>query len=685
MYIGNDFRNTHYVAPLKKDSLPWQIIGVGFAEKHIVNDIEFDGHETTVESLAYRKLTLAKDLTYRMSSSDDKIDSQMFYCLLQAAPKGKSVFVVADDMQRFLNGTQFWTHYLGTVLTLTPHDMLCDVEKAKLLKKGWSGYVANSSSPFIVKCKSTLTGAGITFVDIANYGDPELIENDGLCCKDLTWNGKSICDLSTRDKKLHLQAETVAHALRRCATLAFEFEMGTLDCTTSSQAFRAYRRTLTQERNSYLVSGASHILTLERAAYQPSVCWRFFDGMACDKKKPGWKDTLLDDPRVLDSPVYIWDINSAYPQVMRAHDLPVRPSSFFIQPDEQTLRMASINPNACIACVRMETGDRPYYAWDDEKWFLANGLIDTVLCGKEYANAMRDGKIKKVYELCSYDLDCHLSVFAERMLDACRFAKANLGSFEQCFAKRVRNGLHGKIGSKSQRWVSLPGMCSPDDYCVWYTYSIEDGRQIKFRSIAGHVEEERPTNYEEPYQHEWKHSSPAIPAFIAAAVREELFSVIRFVGKENVLYCDTDSVHLTQAGHDQMQLMHEYKSTVPGCWSLRCVASKVEYFGLKCYLADGILTAAGVPKKADIRGRIVRFLESDSPHVQCYRGAKSHHYARVKYIDLARIRCADAVGSDGRIDFPVSFPTNHQESRINIPGFDIFNADLPLDGEVSYY
>ncbi|KKL46883.1 hypothetical protein LCGC14_2341130, partial [marine sediment metagenome] len=88
---------------------------------------------------------------------------------------------------------------------------------------------------------------------------------------------------------------------------------------------------------------------------------------------------------------------------------------------------------------------------------------------------------------------------------------------------------------------------------VWDEIDGETGERYRMRQLAGVIEQHW-------IEGESALSHPAIAAHVTGYGRRLLWSLIRRAGLGTVLYCDTDSVLVNQAGYDRLEpLLHATK------------------------------------------------------------------------------------------------------------------------------
>jgi hypothetical protein len=130
--------------------------------------------------------------------------------------------------------------------------------------------------------------------------------------------------------------------------------------------------------------------------------------------------------------------------------------------------------------------------------------------------------------------------------------------------KSLMARLHGKFLQRSSRWEHSPGVPVPGAWQRWYRFSQETGELLRFRSIGWEPQCMVPAG-------DAPHCFPAIAAWVTATGREWLRSWMSFAGPQNVLYCSTDSLIVTDDGRANLENRGIISND--GIGSLRVVAS----------------------------------------------------------------------------------------------------------------
>ncbi|KKL95392.1 hypothetical protein LCGC14_1855040 [marine sediment metagenome] len=309
-------------------------------------------------------------------------------------------------------------------------------------------------------------------------------------------------------------------------------------------------------------------IRLERASYKGGRVECFYIG---DKK---------------DENHYVLDVNSLYPSVMYQYLYPSRYIQILQKISPDSLREHIVD-KAAIAKVMIDTGE-PAYAIRRERTIFPVGRFWTTLTTPELQYGFDRGHIVEVDTCVLYEQTDIFSSYVKCIYDLRMKCKSDgLGSFD-VFCKYLLNSLYGKFGQKAEQWNKI-GVCpdEPDRVELLFVEGEKRTRQIRY--LLGEIFEL--VGYEECFN-----SFPAIASHVTAYGRLRLWDLIKKAGRQNVYYCDTDSVIVNKAGLFQLQL--EIDETSLGKLKLEETTSELSIRGLKDYTTDGKNVIKGIRKTA---------------------------------------------------------------------------------------
>jgi hypothetical protein len=354
----------------------------------------------------------------------------------------------------------------------------------------------------------------------------------------------------------------VVHALAQwvsaCSRLLSAERLGGLCRTAGAQAWHSWR----YAHLDHLVEVHTHAptLALERAAYGPGRCECYRIGR-------------------IDGPVYHLDAHALYPHLLAMHDLPRARLGYRAGIPAGAAEWLTAT-HCVIAEVEIETAEplAPYQAWPVGRW-------RAILCGPELASLCSRGAIRHWCRVAWYASGPIGRAYAEHMLRL-RDAPGQDPAVRQ-WIKLVSNCLPGRWGQSLSRWEDAPWLpCHPP----WDAWTVPDGRGgiDRWRSLGWRTQRE--------VRGQWgPEAVPAAAAYVVSLGRAWLWRVMEVCGHENVIYCDTDGVMASRAGHDRLAASGVPLGAAPGALSVRAIYPWVRIHGLRQWEAPGVEQAAGKP------------------------------------------------------------------------------------------
>lgn len=283
---------------------------------------------------------------------------------------------------------------------------------------------------------------------------------------------------------------------------------------------------------------------------------------------------------------YVLDVNSLYPSLMFNNNYPVRYRKILHQTTPDNLN-AFLRDGAAVAKVLIET-DEPAYAIRRERTIFPVGRFWTVLTTPELKYALARGHIKQVTDCVLYEQADIFSTYVKRFYNL-RNEYRSFGDKQYVeLCKLLLNTLYGKFGQKGEVWTKI-GDCpdEPDRVELLFVEGEKRTKQIKY--LLGEIFEL--TGYEECFN-----SFPAIASHVTAYGRLRLWELIKEAGRENVFYCDTDSLIVNGAGLCELQ--NQIDKEVLGKLKVEEVTTSVFIRGLKDYTTESKNVIKGIRKNA---------------------------------------------------------------------------------------
>jgi hypothetical protein len=456
-------------------------------------------------------------------------------------------------------------------------------------ERRWTGYAVMENPPTIIVSRIPSRQSGLTIVDLRNY------------CQRFaqSWDETD----ARPDQEGGTEFDPPAAEWNRCLDRLARHERfldnlfsflqsgghGSLKYTFSGQAYASWRTKHLDKK--VLVHCNSEALALERAALYGGRCEVAFMGKVQTCRRLDCLDLGHNDyggSLTVHGPVYQLDFNSLYPYVAGKYDMPTRLANHFgpVATDEVEKMMrdyfviASVDVETKVPCLPWRNGDEVYYPV---------GRFNTSLTTPELMLAFSVGSVLAVRECSCYE---RANLFGPLVVDwySERLRRRDLGDKDFAdFLKLGMNGVFGKLGQRSKRWVRQPDDAAEYDYSCWWQAHPATDLPTVWRSFAGRV------SYLDT-EGESDSSCPSIAAAVTSYARATLWSAITAAGRENVYYYDTDSVWTNQKGYDALRGHGALGERDIGLLKVAGSYNRVEFQGIKHYEADDKIVCAGLPQ-----------------------------------------------------------------------------------------
>lgn len=283
---------------------------------------------------------------------------------------------------------------------------------------------------------------------------------------------------------------------------------------------------------------------------------------------------------------YVFDVNSLYPYVMHQNSFPTKYVKLHHRLTPKSLGL-KLNDYAVVAKVLIKT-DEPLYALKTGRTIFPIGTFETTLCTPELLYALDHDHIVKVFDAVSYEQAPIFSSYVSTMYGLRQdFKVARNKEYEQ-IVKYLLNSLYGKFGQKAEEWVKIGNAPNEPDREEIILYK-SPRRVIRWRFLLGELFELK--SHSEAYN-----SFPAIASHVTAYARLYLWELMKACGHGNYVYCDTDSLMVTDAGRDN--LTQYLSDTELGKLKLEKTVNQLIIRGLKDYTADEKVVVKGVRRNA---------------------------------------------------------------------------------------
>ena len=365
--------------------------------------------------------------------------------------------------------------------------------------------------------------------------------------------------------------EIAFDAMLRYFALIRERDLGSFRLSRAAQAYAAYRHRFMRERVYCHLD--PEVRELEALAYAGGRTEAYFIGEA-----PG-------------GPFACYDVNSMYPFIMRNYRLPVKCVDYRtdVPLDDAVALLADYS---MIAEVELET-DEPLYAWKyGGKIVFPVGQFTTYVCTEGLRQGLIRGHVKRIVRAAFYRDAIVFREYVDHFWKMRSEAKLRGDLIMNRMAKLLMNSLYGKLAQKrpivtSDTWIES------DDYFRLEVYDYPERKntittRMFHREITTEGDELVPS------------AVVAIPAHITEYGRMLLYDLQEKVGRENVLYCDTDSLFVP--ARIRVGDFYPVQEGKLGALSRKWTSEELTIYGAKDYQTEEMKVLKGIPPDAELIG-----------------------------------------------------------------------------------
>jgi hypothetical protein len=286
----------------------------------------------------------------------------------------------------------------------------------------------------------------------------------------------------------------------------------------------------------------------------------------------------------------VWnlDINSAYPSVMRDNKFPVE----FIKEcrNPTTAQIRDIDDKCCVFAEVTIDSDKAFYPRREGEYLIFPvGEFRTWLCEPELRLALEYRHIRKIHRLFVYKARPLFTDYVNALYRKRREAISNGNTALSLSYKLLLNGLYGKFGERKSEWTPKRVSDRLEDG-VEYVGDLDTKEMKKTIHYGG-------LQYEYTKAEGAAHSFPLISAFATSYLRVKLVRAMERVGRHNWIYCDTDSLYVTDEGRRLMSDMIDNEKI--GRWKVEKIGINMDIRGLKDYVFAGEDKVKGIPHDAE--------------------------------------------------------------------------------------
>ena len=253
---------------------------------------------------------------------------------------------------------------------------------------------------------------------------------------------------------------------------------------------------------------------------------------------------------VIQTPVKVYDINSAYPDAMAKMRHPI---------GNRTEINKTIGPNTAFVCWEgLNANAVPVRTKDGLDFNVKQGIFWTSI--HEWNMALEYDLItpKRIIHVVDFDKWMTFEAFVDYFYTMRKFAAANGNNFDEIFYKLILNSAYGKFAQNPEHYtdsIILPwGEIPSEEYTMEYRH---DQYAIWSKPAYSHAR-----------------YNVATAASITGAVRSVLLKGL--ANSTRPLYCDTDSIFCNE-------MVGDFDAKKLGAWKLEATGSAIAIAGKKLY------------------------------------------------------------------------------------------------------
>uniref|UniRef100_A0A6M3IF59 DNA-directed DNA polymerase n=1 Tax=viral metagenome TaxID=1070528 RepID=A0A6M3IF59_9ZZZZ len=347
-----------------------------------------------------------------------------------------------------------------------------------------------------------------------------------------------------------------------------KYDLGTFGKTLPSQAFNSFRHRFMNEH--IYIHNRDVVSKLERQAYFGGRSECFFIGKKNDRK------------------YYYLDINSFYSYVMRNYEYPKK---LIYYDDVCSLnKLEKFLKSGCtIASVNLTTSEPIYPVHFNYKTVFPIGTFDTCLSTEGLRRELEKGTINRVWEAAHYESGHIFKKYVDYFWELKKKFHDEKNKGWEHISKLFLNTLYGKFGQMNDE-VLWEQPCDPGLIMREVLYHLEEGFST-VHSCFGGMEREVRLSVTEAIN-----SFVGICSHVTEYARLLLWDYIKLTGRENVLYCDTDSLIVNEKG--RRNLSRFISPGALGGFKVEGVSRSLIIRGLKDYTFGSISKTKGIRKDA---------------------------------------------------------------------------------------
>lgn len=375
--------------------------------------------------------------------------------------------------------------------------------------------------------------------------------------------------VSPEDLKSYCRRDTeiVVKAMEFYYEFIRDNDLGQFCNTKSSQAMYAFRHRFMT--NNIYVHEDKEIRQLERRAYHGGRCECFQIG------------------KIAGGPFVTLDINSMYPYIMKYTGVPTKLQRVIENPKQKELEWM-LDDFCIVAEIDVHTDEPIYPVYNESKLIFPVGKFTTFVCSEGLQSAIRLGHFRNCAKAAIYRKEIFFNDYVDFFYGLkVQFTKDNNEILRE-LTKKFLNSLYGKFAQK-RAVVHESRNVTFDGYYRIECYNAINGELgVEYKMFNKHVFEFGTVDTE--------NSFIAIAAHITETARFYLWEIMKEIGLEKIIYCDTDGVKIRKK--DQPAAQHLIEKHTLGALKIENEFEELNVYGAKAYITEKERRLKGIPHKA---------------------------------------------------------------------------------------
>lgn len=598
MRYNDDFRQSHVLRSLVEDSVPSNLMFIDTETIATeVDSVSCRSKQTlrlwTAEAMRWEKGDYSRDIY-----ADGTRPEEFWHLVDKRTDNNRVLWIFAHNLGFDFTVLRFWQQAENGRYKFRQKGLKSRNPKGDGKDRDWVGIMCLEDPPTILKFRLGDSKRTIMAVDTFNFfrcSLAKLGESVGsLKCE--------MPDPNAPDEQWLEYCRNDTRIVRKVILKLLQFVVGnncgSLAFTSSGQAMNAYRRMIGEGDTPIIIHGNARAIEIERKAYHGGICLQRYCGhVVPDEVFVTRPETYADTPCLL-GPIYVYDVNSFYPYVMKTSKYPCKLVEVGTHKSVGEIAKM-LGQGYCVAAECMiDCGPPGYPVTRCGKTGYCCGKFYTFLCGPELERGLLNGDIKRIGRYAVYEGAYIFAKYVDKFygLRKSYQESGNIVFADMC--KLMLNSVYGKFAQKRHKWEDRAELVPPIPFGIYHTVDLATRRARTFRAVAWNVQEKVSIPSDQSWMAEHDDSFPLISAYVTAYGREYMLSLFDDCGWNNLLYSDTDSLHVLRKGHDNLQAHNRLIGPELGQLKLIGVYQHGEYRARKDYTLEHKEVIAGVSGNA---------------------------------------------------------------------------------------